>query len=148
MPRSRSAKAARIAVLVASTLVWASAVAHAQNAQVTDDSVLNRVLQLPGLTDVLSRFDDLYNRDSIQSTMYVEGVPNDSAKTPMERKYYQVYVGESHTDHTVRWFTILVSKDLQTLKYYDVIEDRIRPAGYWRTQWPATRFLKGRHRLK
>lgn len=76
--------------------------------------------------------------------MYVEGIPNDSGQTAIERKNYQIYVGESHTDHSVRWFSLLVSKDLQTVKFYDIVEDRIHPVGYWRRQWPATRFLKRR----
>jgi hypothetical protein len=109
-----------------------------------EDSVLRRVEQIPDFMDVLSRFNDYYRRDSVESILYVEGTPNDSGGTAIQRKYYQVYVGESHSDHSVRWFSLLVAKDLQTVKFYDIVEDRVRPLGYWRTQWPATRFLKRR----
>ena len=106
------------------------------------DKVLSVVEKIPGFTDMMVRFTDHYEKDSIRAIEWVEWIPNPHATAAIERKYYSVYVGEDHVDHTSRWYTFLVSKDLKRLLYYDGANDKIYPASHWKKLWPATKFLK------
>jgi hypothetical protein len=115
-------------------------------APVEDTTIVNKVLsvveKIPGFTDMMVRFTDHYEKDSIRAIEWVEWIPNPHATAAIERKYYSVYVGEDHVDHTSRWYTFLVSKDLKRLLYYDGAYDKIYPASHWKKLWPATKFLK------
>jgi hypothetical protein len=116
------------------------------SAQVEDTAKENKVLavveRIPGLAKTIESFSEYYDKDGIRPNLWVERPPNSNANTAIERKYYSVYVGEDHGDHTVRWYTFLVSKDLKKILYYDVSHDKIYPLSHWKKLWPATKFLR------
>ncbi len=49
-----------------------------------------------------------------------------------EDEYYMVYVGERYEDHDVNWCWFYVSKDLDRVLYYDVVEGEVYSLSEWR----------------
>jgi hypothetical protein len=123
------------------------------SAQVSDE-VQEKVLdalhrKVPELSGVMERFAEHFQADTsytnygdtLHNIEFVEYKPGDEGVLTSKRKYYSVYVGEDHVDHTVRWYTFLVSKDLKKIRYYDGAYDKIYPLNHWKKLWPATKFL-------
>jgi hypothetical protein len=79
--------------------------------------------------------------DTLHNIEYVESQPGDEKSPKYLQNYYSVYVGEDHSDHTVRWYTFLITSDLKKIQYYAVAEDKIYPLDHWKKLWPATEFL-------
>ncbi len=117
-----------------------------------DDSILTVLHKnVPELTNVMSRFTEHFstdtsytnNGDTLSAVEWVEGHYND----PKFKNYpYAIYVGESHSTHTVRWYTFLISENLKKFWYYDIANDKVFPLNHWKKLWPATEFLH--HRKK
>jgi hypothetical protein len=105
-----------------------------------EDTVLDR---LQGFREVLERFDEKFAKDSVKSVVYTESDSDDpNAIHAVRQGFYHVYVGESHRDHNVRWYTFLLSSDFKRILFYDEAQSREWPPEHWRDVWPATEFLK------
>jgi hypothetical protein len=64
--------------------------------------------------------------------MRIDGEPDPKSADPYQRDYYSVYVGESHPDHTVRWNTFLVRKDLGRILVDDILTGKYLTLEEWR----------------
>lgn len=63
--------------------------------------------------------------------MRIDKEPNNDSDDQY-REYYLIYVGENHPDHTVRWNSFYVHKDLNEVLVYDVLTDSAISLEKWR----------------
>ncbi len=72
-------------------------------------------------------------RDSaVHFVYYIESYPDPKSSNPYKKEYYEVYVGESHTDHQVRWNTFLVRKDFNGILVRDHLNFDVITLEQWR----------------
>ena len=104
--------------------------------------VLAKIDEIPGLTSVIQGYNAKYGNDSVHALRFVDREPDEKADDPLVRDYYNVIVIEDSANHTSLWYTFVVKKDLNEIKYYDITKSKTRDLPYWKKLWPATEFLK------
>ncbi len=71
------------------------------------------------------------SKGQVGLSMRIDNVPGDSSDEPFSR-YYIVYVGENHPDHTVRWNSFYIREDLNEILIEDIVTGEVISLGQWR----------------
>ena len=104
---------------------------------VTEQDVFNYLLaQVPEIAAYRRKIDD-YNqasRTNFRFIMRIDGDPDPGAADSLLRNYYSVYVGEDAEDHTNRWATFYIEKDLQGIMVEDILTGGQVSLAAWRQQ--------------
>jgi len=104
---------------------------------VTEQDVFNYLLaQVPEIAAYRREIDDYNqaNRTNFRFIMRIDGDPDPGAADSLLRDYYSVYVGEDAGDHTNRWATFYVEKDLQGIMVEDILTGGQVSLTAWRQQ--------------
>ena len=104
---------------------------------VTDQDVFNYLLaQVPEIAAYRKEIAD-YNQENqadFKFIMRMDSYPDPQATDNLSRDYYGVYVGEDAGDHTNRWATFDVERDLTGIMVEDVLSGTQISLTAWRQQ--------------
>jgi len=67
----------------------------------------------------------------ISVIMRVDDVPDNNSKSEY-KDFYDIYVGENHPNHTVRWNSFYVHKDLNKILVSDIVTGEVITLEKWR----------------
>ncbi len=90
--------------------------------------------QVPEIVEFNSRVQEYNqsNKTSGKPIMRIDSTPDSNGVTPYEKDYYAVYIGESLDNHTNRWATFLVRKDLKEILADDPLTGQYITLPLWR----------------
>jgi len=75
--------------------------------------------------------DYLENNNGGTLIMRLDGTPDETSNDEFARNY-QIYVGEDLGDHTSRWYSFYVNKDMDEIKVEDVVSGELISLAAWR----------------
>lgn len=96
-----------------------------------EDKVLANLEKNVPEIDAFQQQIDKSSHGQVKLMMKFDGVPDQKSTDPYH-DYYIVYVGEDHTDHTVRWNTFYVKSDLSQILVEDIMSGDIVTLEQWR----------------
>jgi hypothetical protein len=102
--------------------------------------VLDR--RIAPLIFVINRYNQKFGNDSVRAMRFVDKEPDEKSDDPIVKNYYGVVVVSDSAHQVARWFSFLVRKDLEEVKYYDLKNAKTGDIDEWKKIWPASEFLK------
>ena len=106
---------------------------------------LNDTLQsrIPELVSIGAPFIQKMSQGKAHLVVLLEDCPAANSDDTIRQHYYEMYVGESHETHNVRWYHFYIHKNLKEILIYDPAEDSysrledVRQSESWKRDWKS-----------
>jgi hypothetical protein len=106
------------------------------------EKALKAVDRIPGLKQMLIMYNAHFGNDSVHALRFVDREPDAKSDDPIVRDNYDIVFVSDSVHQVARWWTFLVRKDFQEVRYYDQKKAKTTDLADWKKIWPANEFLK------
>jgi len=106
------------------------------------EKALKTVDNVPGLKRVIRMYNERYGNDSVHALRFVDREPDEKSDDPLVRDNYDIVFVSDSAHQVTRWWTFVVRKDFQEVRYYDQKKSKTTDLADWKKTWPANEFLK------
>ncbi len=104
---------------------------------------LNDTLQtrVPELTKIGGPFVEKTSKGKANLVVLLIDCPAMNSDDTIRQHYYEIYVGESHETHNLRWYHFYIHKNLKDILVYDPADDifrqleDVRRSEAWKNEW-------------
>jgi hypothetical protein len=133
-------------LLVLLVLISVSSMVYAQERECDEMlDTLAQVLEMyvPELQEIAAPFIERASGGKAHLMTRIIHCADAMQEDTIRHDYYEMYVGESHSDHALRWYAFFIKENLKDILVYDPVKDlyipleQARVSKQWKEAWEA-----------